>query len=152
MKNLRKGILFLILLIIAVMMSGCSIADGIERIIVSEDNTSVRQTVEDTYNIMAALKEANWAMEHSDTKVFGDKALGGRLTYKDVIEAKDLKAAAQTKRYKDVIYHAYWDTDLRSIFWSSDGFDDLRNVDGNFYVAHKNSKRIINSTPANELF
>ncbi len=151
MINLRKGMLILLLTVTIVLLSGCSAVDGIERIMISEDNTSVKQTVEDTNNIMQALKEANTAMKNLDTKVFGQKVLSEGLSYKDVIEAKDLKEAAQTKRYKDVIYHAYWDKDGKGLFWSSDGLDDLRNADGNFHVTHKNSKRIINSTPANEL-
>ncbi len=144
MKILRKVSIGLILMLSVLLLTGCSVVDGIERIMISEDNTSILQTVEDTNNIMEALNEAKEAMKTSNTKVFGNKALTG-LSYKDVIETKDLKTEAQTKRYKDVIYHAYWDTERQQIFWSSDGTDDLMNADGNFYIVHEHSERIVNT-------
>ena len=133
-------------------LSACSSAvDEIEKLTIPEDNTSIREASQDTADIMAAIRDAQEAVQKRDTSVYGNRALSDGISYQNVINANDLKSAAETKRYKDVIYHAYWDKDKNSLFWSSDGSDDLLNADGDFNIEHKNTMRLLNTTPINEL-
>lgn len=151
MKNLRKMLSFVCVLIFLITLSSCAITDAIDKLPFFEDNTTIAEAIVDSQSIMVALNEANVAMETGNTSVYGDKVLSESISFKDVIDKNNLKSAAETKRYKSTAYHLYWDNDSCSPFWSTDGSDDIRNADGDMNIVHKNSKRIINNTPANEL-
>lgn len=151
MKRFRKVLSLVCVLVFLITLSSCAITDAIDKLPLFEDNTTISEAIEDSQSIMIALNEANVAMETGNTSVYGDKVYSESISFKDVIDKNDLKSASETKRYKSTAYHLYWDNSSHSPFWSTDGSDDIRNADGEMNIVHKDSKRIINNTPANEL-
>lgn len=151
MRSFRK-ILSLICVIVSLLsLSSCAITDAIDKLPFFEDNTTISEAILDSQSIMLALDEANVAMDTGNTALYGDKVFSESISFKDVIDKNDLKSAAETKRYKSTAYHLYWDNYSHSPFWSTDGSDDIRNADGEMNIEHKDTIRIINNTPVNEL-
>lgn len=145
MKSKVKAVLALMCAIVLVGLSGCSsAAEGLEAL---KTNTTVDEATQDIFDLNNAIIEAKAMVESRNTKVYGDLVHTDSVSFKDVIIQNELDEQAGTKRIDGVSYYLYWDNERHYPFWSTDGFDDIRNNQENMmYIKHDDSMRIKNKT------
>lgn len=145
MKTKIKAVLALMCAVVLVSLSGCSSAvEGLEAI---KTNTTVDEATKDISEINSAIVEAKAMVESRNTKVYGDLVHSDSVSFKDVVTEKELDEQAGTKRIDGTSYYLYWDNERHYPFWSTDGFDDIRNNQENMmYIKHEDSMRIKNKT------
>lgn len=126
--------------------SGCmsSVQDGLNAM---KTNTTVEEAVADIREIELAVTEAKRMVKEGDDSVYGERVHTDTVCFADVVQENDLKEKVKTKKIDGVSYKLYWDHDLNSAFWSTDGTDDIRNNENRVYdITHASAVEIKNKT------
>ncbi len=144
MKRNIKVVLALICAFVLVAFSGCHAAEGLEAL---KTNTTVDEAMMDITEINTAITQAKMMVQNKNTSVYGDLVHTDSVSFKDVVTENQLDEQTSTKRIDGTSYYLYWDNAKHCLFWSTDGFDDIRNLQENMmYIRHEDSTRIKNKT------
>lgn len=156
-KNSKKGFTLVeLVVVIAILAILAAIAiPVVSSTITSSQRSSAKSNAQ---TIELAIKEADAAISAKDDTVFNttatgstNKASGGKLTLKDIANAKAIDTAvAATYQIDSVNYSAYYDNDTQKVVFLGSKGGAFVDVEGKTYTTGTNGTVALSKTDTNK--